>query len=182
MVTADPVTWWLSGLMTWMIPMNGKPSPHGIIYGQWEPTEVEADYGITDGFGAVSALLYGADQCGMAGHPVANARQDIFEGIVAVIDATNEQEGTNDWFVADAIYDWEENGCASSAREEFPWWGDYSSIPQFVTFSVAVVDWDGVSTGFESYDTRCWIVDEMTDYIVWKRDAYRQCVFDSLAP
>lgn len=38
MVTRDPVTFFLSGFMTWMIPMNGKPAPHNIMLGQWEPS------------------------------------------------------------------------------------------------------------------------------------------------
>jgi len=58
-VGTDPMAWWMSGMLTWMVPMNGKPSPHNIMLGQWEPTWAEAEYGITDGFGAVSALFYG---------------------------------------------------------------------------------------------------------------------------
>lgn len=166
-------------MLTWMIPLNGNPSPHGIMYGQWEPTEVEADYGITDGFGAVSALFYGADQCGMAGHPVANARTEIYEGIIAVIDEENAAAGI-EWTASETIYSWEANDCAGSARDPFPSWGDYSSIPQFVKYEVDVYDWTGTATDTESMDSRCWVVDEMTDYIVWQRNSYRQCVFDTL--
>jgi len=83
LVSTDAQTWWLSGLMRWMIPMNGKPAPHNIMLGQWEPTWSEAEYGITDGFGAVSALFYGGEQCGMTGHPTANLRTEIYDLMIS---------------------------------------------------------------------------------------------------
>jgi len=79
LVATDPLTWWMSGLMRWMIPMMGKPAPHNIMLGQWAATADESDVGLTDGFGAVAALFYGADQCGMAQHPVANLRSDVYK-------------------------------------------------------------------------------------------------------
>jgi len=121
LVQTDPVTWWMSGMLTWMIPMHGKPAPHNIITGQWEPTWAEAEYGITDGFGAVSALFYGDSQCGMTGHPVANARTRIYEALMNDFEAAD-----GSWTAMDTVYDWEANGCESSARTPFPDYGDYS--------------------------------------------------------
>lgn len=69
--------------MTWMIPMNGLPAPHNIMLGQWEPTEDELAAGLTQGFGAVSALFWGAEQCGTTKNPTANTRTEIYEGIMA---------------------------------------------------------------------------------------------------
>lgn len=140
LVASEVQAWWMSGLMVWMIPMFGTPAPHNIIIGQWEPTDVEADYGITDGFGAVSALLYGADQCGMAAHPIANERTAIFEGIMESLEA---EDGS--WTAMETIFSWEANDCASSSRDAFPNWGDYGSIPQFAKHTVDTYDWSGAA-------------------------------------
>lgn len=139
------------------------------MLGQWEPTDAEAAYGITDGFGAVSALFYGEEQCGMAGHPKANNRKDIYEDILTELDA---------W---ETVYDWEANGCEASSRVAFPNYGDYSAIPQFATSEVTVIDWTTSTTDTEIAHggMSCYVVDEMTDYIVWKKDAFRQCIFDA---
>lgn len=83
LLAEDPLHFWLSGLMTWMIPMNGLPAPHNIMLGQWEPTEDELAAGLTQGFGAVSALFWGAEQCGTTKNPTANTRTEIYEGIMA---------------------------------------------------------------------------------------------------
>jgi len=177
-VATDPEAWWMSGLMRWMIPMNGQPSPHNIIIGQWEPTEVEADYGITDGFGAVSALLYGAEQCGMAAHPIANYRTEIFNEILTVVSAAD-----GSWTAWDTVYSWEANDCAGSARDEFPWWGDYGYIPQFAMYEVSTVDWEGADAGTETAmdGLGCFVVDQRTPYIVWDKDAFRNCALDGIA-
>lgn len=169
LVNSDVEAWWLSGLMRWMIPMNNTPAPHNIILGQWEPTEAESEYGITDGFGAVSALLYGADQCGMAGHPVAAARTEIYEMLIDVIEALD-----GSWAAADTIYDWEASDCAQSSREAFPSWGDYAAIPQFATPSVMAIDWSDSVTALDA--ATCYVVDERTEFIVWEKDAFRSCI------
>lgn len=159
-VGTDPVAWWMSGMLTWMIPMNGKPSPHNIMLGQWEPTWAEAEYGITDGFGAVSALFYGEYQCGMSSHPMANMRTGIYEFLISEF---NAEDGS--WAAADTIYDWEANGCEGSSLAAFPDYGEYATIPQFATYTAEFEDFDGsTSTGIS--DT-CWIVNYRTDYIVW---------------
>jgi len=87
LLATDPVNFWLSGLMRWMIPMNGLPAPHNIMLGQWEPTEAELAVGLTQGFGAVSALFYGATECGTTKNPVANTRTEIYESIMSVLAA-----------------------------------------------------------------------------------------------
>lgn len=171
LVASDPVTWWLSGMLTWMIPMNGKPAPHNIIMGQWEPTWAEADLGIIDGFGAVSALLYGSEQCGMSGHPVADARTEIYE---ALIDDLEAADGS--WEASETVYDFESNDCTRSAREEFPNYGAYASIPQFATYEVSLMDWDWAATGDVETAETCFVVNERTDYIVWMKDSFRNCI------
>lgn len=163
LLATDPVTFWLAGLKTWMIPANGLPAPHNIITGQWEPTAAELDIGLSDGMGAVSSLLYGAEQCGMSQHPVANTRTEIYEDLIASIAA---EDGS--WTAADTIYDWEDSGCESVAREAFPY-GDYSQMPQFATPRV-----DG-----NNADQGCFVTNETTDYIIWKKDAFRWCTMDA---
>lgn len=128
-------------MMRWMIPMNNQPAPHNIMLGQWEPTYFEAEQGITDGFGAVSALLFGASQCGMAGHPIAKARADIYLGIIDLLSQEGqleegEQEGGKTWKASDTIFSFESSDCANMARAEFPKDGDYSSFPQFATRNI----------------------------------------------
>jgi len=175
LVNTDVQAWWLSGLMRWMIPMEGKPAPHNIILGQWEPTDDEAEYGITDGFGAVSALFYGEDQCGMAGHPIARLRTEIYEGLIADFEA---KDGS--WKASDTVFDWESNDCASSARAEFPYWGDYSSFAQFATPAANIMDWDTGSAELVHSDT-CFVVEERTEFIVWQKDAFRNCILANMA-
>ena len=152
LLATDPVTFWLSGLMTWMIPMDGRPAPHNIITGQWEPIDEELEMGITDGMGAVSSLLYGGEQCGMSQHPVANTRTEIYDDLIASIEAAD-----GSWTAADTIYSWEESGCESVSRDDFPYTGDYSVLPQFAT---GVVNGDYAAAG-------CWVTEEVTDYILW---------------
>lgn len=174
MVSTDVEAWWLSGLMRWMIPMNNMPAAHNIIIGQWEPTEAESDYGITDGFGAVSSLLYGADQCGMAGHPIAAARTEIYEMLIADIEALD-----GSWAAIDTVYDWESSDCAQASRAEFPSWGDYAAIPQFASPSVTSVDWDGNTFTLDAQT--CFVVDERTEFIVWEKDAFRSCILGNVS-
>lgn len=163
LLTSDPVTWWMSGLMTWMIPQDGKPAPHNIMLGQWEAGWAEADLGITDGFGAVSQLLYGGSQCGMASHPVAALRTGIYESLIEMFEAER------------TIKDWESNDCAGAAREDFPNYGDWSYFPQFADFNLAFED------GSTEVSSSCAVVPYRTPYIVWKMDAFRDCVIENFA-
>ena len=160
LLETDPVTFWLSGLMTWMIPMNGKPAPHNIAMGQWEPTEEELEMGLSDGMGAISSLLYGAEQCGMSRHPTANARTSIYDDLMASFEA---EDGS--WTAAETIYSWEDSGCEAVAREAFPATGDYSAIPQFAIGEV------NASTA----DSGCFVTTQTTEYIIWKKNAFRDC-------
>lgn len=170
LLNTDAKTWWMSGLLRWMIPMNGLPAPHNIIYGQWEATNVETDAGITEGFGAVSSLLYGAEQCGIKGHPKANARTAIYEYLMNMFGAT------------EAILEWEANDCASSSRAAFPTGGDYTNVPQFATYKVRVIgDIEDSSSAVETRSESCYIISQRSDYIVWEKDSFRQCVIDNLA-
>lgn len=170
LLQTDPVTWWMSGMLTWMIPMDGLPAPHNIIMGQWEPTDAEAELGIVDGFGAISHLLYGAQQCGMSGNPTANLRTGIYEGLLALIQAAD-----GSWTAAETVFDWESNDCASNSLAAFPATGDYSQVPQFASPTVMVTNWaDGAITEYAS--PTCAVVNHRTDYIVWKMDAFRDCV------
>lgn len=168
LVQTDAVTWWMSGMLTWMIPMNGKPAPHNIIMGQWEPTEVEAEYNIVDGFGAVSQLLYGGSQCGQANHPVAALRTQIYEGLLADINAAD-----GSWAAADTVHQWEANDCASAALADFPDWGEYSNVPQFAATSVITPD---LTEHVAPYT--CYVVNHRTDFIVWEKDAFRECIME----
>lgn len=90
LVASEPNAFWLSGMMRWMIPLDGKPSPHAIIMGQWEPTDTEAKRGIAPGNGAVSALLFGESECGQRGLPVAVKRTEIFEGILGLLNGDDD--------------------------------------------------------------------------------------------
>lgn len=66
------------------------------------------------------------------------------------------------------------------ARADFPDSGDYSSIPQFATPVVSMADW---TTGGDPADTAsdtCFVVRERTDYIVWEKNAFRQCMIDAM--
>merc|ERR1712167_474364 len=182
-VATDPTNFWMSGMMRWMIPMMGQPAPHNIILGQWEPSYWEADQGIVDGFGAVSALLFGASQCGMAGHPVAKARTEIYTGIIALLEGADDKgDGTGKpWKAQDTIFSFESSDCANMARADFPTDGDYSAFPQFATNKVNMADWDNENSGdpVETVSSTCYVVRERTDYIVWQKNAFRQCLLDA---
>lgn len=128
LVASDVGHFWMSGFFKWMIPMTGAPAPHSIITGQWEPTDEEMDLGITDGFGAVSALLFGATQCGMAGQPNALTRVTAFE---ALITQFSDLASDPVFDVSKTILSWEANDCAGSSRAAFPRDGDYNSFAQY---------------------------------------------------
>jgi len=176
-VANEGPAFWMSGMLRWMIPLMGKPSPHNIILGQWEPTEHEAEQGIVDGFGAVSALLFGESQCGMKTHPVANARKDIYEGIIELLEGTDNGK---EWKAKDAIFKFEKNHCEEMARKPFPATGDYSSFPQFATPAVTTDNWDDENGQDKSKESKtCYVVDQRTDYIVWQKDAFRNCLLSN---
>jgi len=70
-VFADGKTFWMSGIFKWMVPFNGRPSPHSIITGQWRPTTAE-EAKIPMGYGAIMKLVAGNDCGGNSKSP--NAR------------------------------------------------------------------------------------------------------------
>jgi len=91
-----------------------------------------------------------------------------------MIETFTSEDGT--WSAEETIMDWEASDCESVSRTEFPTTGDYSTIPQFATASVTTIDWDG-TTGSEISDT-CYITEQRTPYLVWMKDAFRNCVLD----
>lgn len=93
-VSDEADAFWMSGMMRWMIPLDGKPSPHNIILGQWEPKDAEAEQGIEAGFGAVSNLLF-YEECGIPNHPIAKLRTDIYNGVIALLSGTDDKN--NAW-------------------------------------------------------------------------------------
>lgn len=171
LLDTDPETWWLSIMMRWMIPFEKKPAPHNILLGQWEPTDSEASSGISDGFGAVSALWFGDEQCGLARHKEANARTDFY---LTAIESFAPADGS--WEPLDTIMDWESSDCIGSAKAPFPADGDYANLYQFIVPRVPVTKFDGTSFWEES--ETCFIVSEPSDYNVWSKDAFRMCIFD----
>lgn len=81
-LSENPVDFWMSGLARWMVPMDGRPAPHNIILGQWEPTDAESELGIQLGFGAISVLFFGSDQCGSTRNNKANSRTETYETLL----------------------------------------------------------------------------------------------------
>jgi len=186
LLATDAETFWLSGLMRWMIPMNGLPAPHNIMLGQWEPTEAELEVGLAQGYGAVSALFYGATECGTTQNPTANTRTAIYEDIIGSLVAYD-----GSWTASETVYEWEANSCAESKRGDFPM-GDYY-FPQFIVTDIGSLDWDDDYTMNESVSEvdaynfnlhNCWFVDtpEIVEsgvydiWIMWQQDAYRNCL------
>lgn len=145
-----------------MIPQNGKPAPHNIMLGQWEPSWVEMELGIQDGYGAVSHLFWGAEECGISKSKNANLRTAIYEEAIEMFG------------VADTVHDWESNDCIANAREAFPNDGDWSTVPQFVAYTAADEAGNTIS-----FDGACFGTAERTDYMIWKMDAFHDCLFDS---
>lgn len=179
-VASDAGKFWSSAMFKWMVPMLGAPAPHNIIYGQWEPQGEEMDAGITDGYGAVTALLVGPTVCGMAKAPEAMVRKSVYEELIAEFKSSTfkADEVTPTWTAAETIYTWESNDCAESSRAKFPNHSDYDSFTQFLTPYATTIDWDDNIVTMES-DT-CFLTDERTDYIVMRPDAMRRCVIDNM--
>lgn len=92
-------------------------------------------------------------------------RTEIYEYLMSVFMAAD-----GSWLATDTIYDWEASGCEASAREDFPYWGDYSAIPQFATTGVTTASGDINPTA------TCYVAEERTPYIVWQKDAFRSCI------
>lgn len=154
-VASEAGPFWMSGMMRWMIPLDNRPAPHNIILGQWEPTEAEAEKGLIDGFGAVSALLFGADQCGMKGHPIATARTEIYEEIIKLLsgvdDNTDDPTKTGTaWEAKDTIFTFEKSSCEDSAKAAFPQDGDYAAMPMFASKSLTTDNWAIDATAVET--------------------------------
>merc|ERR1719478_723715 len=98
----------------------------------------------------------------MSSHKKANARTGMYEYL---INAFNAQ---------DTIYEWEANDCSSSSRAAFPNYGDYANVPQFAIREVTEMDWDGNET--TNTADACYVTSERTDFIVWEKNAFRNCV------
>ena len=81
-LSENPVDFWMSGLARWMVPMDGRPAPHNIILGQWEPTDAESELGIELGFEAISVLFFGSSQCGSTRNNKANSRTETYETLL----------------------------------------------------------------------------------------------------
>jgi len=100
----------------------------------------------------------------MATHPVAALRTGIYESLIGLFEAER------------TIKDWESNDCAGAARDDFPNYGEWSYFPQFADFNLAFED----GSTDTLYGT-CHVVPYRTPYIVWKMDAFGECVKESLA-
>jgi len=118
----------------------------------------------------------------MKGHPVAKLRTDIFLGIIDLLSGT---ENNKEWKAKDTIFSFEKSSCEESARKEFPATGDYSSFPQFAIASVTTEDWNNCTDGVcqdknaATDSATCFVVDQRTDYIVWEKDAFRNCLLSN---
>lgn len=185
LVASDPNAFWLSGLMRWMIPLDGKPSPHAIIMGQWEPTEVEAKLGISPGMGAVSALLFGDTECGQRGLPVAKKRTEIYTSIMGLLKGSDDSDALDAsgaaWEASKTILRGEASDCENVKKGPFPANGDYSDFPQFATPLIKDAE-DWVKGGDAKADLKsssCFVIKERTDFIVWQKDAFQKCILSN---
>jgi len=163
------VYYWLSGIFRWMVPFDGKPSPHAIMTGQWKPV-LATESKLPLGFGGVVALLTPNSCGGGANSAEGRAMRDIWKSMKTFFKLTEVQK-TGDTKKYDLSGGAEEkDDCSQAEKKAFPK-GAYGAMPIYLTpeFFNKAGDVQGAGNRV------CYATQAPTKWILYKKDAYRLC-------
>jgi len=129
--------------------MKGRPAPHNVMTGLWEPSAADAAKGLPEGFGAVTKLLK-PEACGKGSGSLTGqvwrdawmyAKEEFALTKVPVTGGTTTEDATTS---AD------KDDCRGADESAFPG-GAWATLPTYLTKTYKV---GGVVRGAKSY--RCW--------------------------
>jgi len=162
---AGSYAYWLSAVFKWMVPMGGRPAPHNIMTGLWEPSAKDAAAGVPEGFGAVTKLL-APDVCGSASKGQrAQVWRDTWTALAGA-EGFNLAAVTVGSAKVNATVSGEKADCAGADREPFPA-GVWAQVPVYFTqsYKQAGVPSNPVR-GLKSQ--RCWGTQTVSKYFAYK--------------
>lgn len=126
---------WLSAVFKWMVPMGGRPAPHNIMTGLWEPSAKDASAGVPEGFGAVTKLL-APDTCGPASK---GTRAQVWRDTWTALAGTEgfnlkavDVDGAGSAATVDVTVAGEKADCAGASNAPFPA-GVWAQVPVYFT-------------------------------------------------
>ncbi|XP_038881284.1 endochitinase-like [Benincasa hispida] len=64
LVAKDAVVSFKTAIWFWMTPQENKPSCHDVMVGKWRPTEIDKAAKRVPGFGVVTNIINGGEECG----------------------------------------------------------------------------------------------------------------------
>lgn len=166
---AGSYQYWLSAIYKWMVPMGGRPAPHNIMTGLWEPTALDAAAGVPTGFGAVTKLL-SPENCGVASKGVrAQVWRDSWDAMVLEfkLAAVTVSSGVTEA----ATLTGEKSDCAGADNRPFPA-SAWAQVPVYLTASYMR---GGALRGKDS--NRCWGTHTQTKALAYAKGAYAACAW-----
>jgi hypothetical protein len=173
LASAGSHAYWLSGVYKWMVPMGGRPAPHNIMTGLWEPSAKDAAAGVPEGFGAVTKLL-APDVCGTASKGVrAQVWRDSWKAMVtefklAAVPLLAAGKTGNATVVG------EKPDCAGASTGAFPS-GVWAQVPVYFTPVYKQALAGNLVRGAQSQ--RCWGTQTVSVHLAYKKGAYAACAF-----
>ncbi|KAL5555456.1 hypothetical protein UlMin_037692 [Ulmus minor] len=75
LVATDPVVSFKTAIWFWMTPQKDQPSCHDVITNKWEPSDSDLAAGRVPGYGLITNIINGEDECGRS--PNANAADRV---------------------------------------------------------------------------------------------------------
>jgi len=165
---AKAYQYWLSAVFKWMVPIGGRPAPHNIMTGLWEPSPAEAAAGVPEGFGAVTKLLAPA-ACGKgASGQEAQIWRDSWTAMATTFSLSSVTVGAKKEV---ATSGGDKADCKGANQEQFPA-GLWASVPAYLHASYKVAGGSivrGANTG------KCWGSHTVSASLVYGRGAYAIC-------
>ena len=69
LVATDPTISFKTAIWFWMTPQASKPSSHNVIIGSWTPSAADTSTGRVPGYGVITNIINGGEECGHGSDP-----------------------------------------------------------------------------------------------------------------
>ncbi|KAI9107853.1 hypothetical protein K1719_021189 [Acacia pycnantha] len=86
LVATDPVLSFETALWFWMTPQSPKPSCHDVITGSWTPSDADVAAGRLPGYGTVTNIINGEQECGIGQDTRVEDRIGYFKTYCDILD------------------------------------------------------------------------------------------------
>ncbi|KAI9107811.1 hypothetical protein K1719_021147 [Acacia pycnantha] len=86
LVATDPVLSFQAALWFWMTPQSPKPSCHDVITGRWTPSAADKEAGRLPGYGMVTNIINGGQECGIGQDTRVENRIGYFKTYCDILD------------------------------------------------------------------------------------------------